>query len=163
MNDLKNISSATEQRQRLHTLCRFLSARICYRFMLILLSVTGLFFTLSGRSQFAPYGIALMCLILPAFLTGSSPKNEKKENSEFPLSGLYRRYHYSPSVFNSYRISLLLGMFLLFIWHQVQSDPVTLCSFSMALLYLAVNLALYPVLSRILFLILHCRLMSGCL
>lgn len=161
MNDLKNISSATEQRQRLHTLCRFLSARICYRFMLILLSVTGLFFTLSGRSQFAPYGIALMCLILPAFLTGSSPKNEKKENSEFPLSGLYRRYHYSPSSFNTYRISLLLGMLLLFVWHLVQPAPITVFGVSVALLYLALNLALYPALSRILFLIFHRRLMNG--
>ncbi len=161
MNDTENTPSATEQRQRLHTLCRFLSARLCYRFMLILLSVTGLFFTLLGRSQFAPYGIALVCLILPAFLTGSSPENTKKENSEYPLSGLYRRYHYSPSVFTAYRISLLLGMLLLFAWHKVQSVPVTLCGISVALLYLALSLALYPILSRILYFIFHRRLMSG--
>lgn len=162
MNDNKNSSSAPDQRQCLQALCRFLSARICYRFMLILLSGTGLFFTLCGSSQFAPYGIALVCLILPAFLTGSSSETTtKKENSNVPLSGLYRRYHYSPSSFNTYRISLLLGMLLLFIWHLVQPTPITVFGVSVALLYLALNLALYPVLSRILFLIFHRRLMNG--
>ena len=160
MNDIKNTPSAIEQRRQLHALCRFLSARICYRFMLILLSVTGLFFTLCGRSQFAPYGISLVCLILPTFLTGSS-EIKKKENGDFPLSGLYRRYHYSPSVFNAYRVSLLLSMLLLFIWHQVQSVPLTFCGISLALLYLAVNLALYPVLNRLLCVIFHRRLMNG--
>jgi hypothetical protein len=161
MNDIENTPSASEQCQRLHALCRFLSARICYRFMIILLASTGLLFTVCGRSQFAPYGIALVCLILPAFLTGSSSETKRKENSEFPLSGLYRRYHYSPSVFNAYRISLLVGMLLLLAWHQVQSVPVALGGISVALLYLAVNLALYPVLSRILYVIFHYRLMNG--
>ena len=161
MNDTENTLTATEQRKRLLALCRFLSARICYRFMLILLSVTGIILTVCGQSQFAPYGIALVCLILPAFLAGSSAETTKKENSDFPLSVLYRRYHYSPSVYNSYRISLILGMLLLFIWHQVQSVPVTLCGISAALLYLTVNLALYPVLSRILYVLFHCRLMNG--
>ncbi len=161
MNDTENTPTANEQRKRLLALCRFLSAQLCYRFMLVLLTVTGLFLTLLGQSQFAPYGIALVCLLLPTFLTGSSQENTKKENSEVPLSGLYRRYHYSPSFFNAYRISLLLGMLLLFAWHQIQSVPVTLFGISVALLYLAVNLALYPVLGRILYVILHRRLMNG--
>ena len=159
MNDIEN--TATEQRRRLFLLCRFLSARICYRFILTLLFVTGLFFTLCGQTQFAPYGISLVCLILPAFLTGASPETHTKENGDFPLSGLYRRYHYSPSVFTAYRISLLLGMFLLLVWHKVQSAPVTFFGLSIALLYLILNLALYPILSRILYIILHLRLMNG--
>lgn len=161
MNDIKNTTSASEQQQRLLVLCRFLSARLCYRFMLLLLSVTGLFFTLSGRSQFAPYGIALVCLILPAFLTASSHEDTKKENSDAPLSALYRRYHYSPSYFTAYRITLMLCMLLLFIWHKIQLLPITLYGMSVALLYLAINLALYPILSRILYFIFHHRLMSG--
>lgn len=163
MNDIKNTTSASEQRQHLLVLCRFLSARICYRFMLLLLSVTGLFFTLSGRSQFAPYGIALVCLILPAFLTGSSSENTKKENSDSTLSVLYKRYHYSPSYFTAYRITLILCMLLLFVWHKIQLLPITLCGISVALLYLALSLALYPILSRILYLIFHRRLMNGIL
>ncbi|MBQ8548369.1 MAG: hypothetical protein IJ427_07690 [Lachnospiraceae bacterium] len=161
MNDTENLPTAAEQRQHLLVLCRFLSAHICHRFMFILLSVTGLFFTLSGHSQFAPYGIALVCLILPTFLTGSSHKTQEKENGDSPLSVLYRRYHYSPSDFHAYRISLLLGMLLLFAWHQIQTAPVAICGISVALLYLAVNLALYPILSRILYIIFHHRLMSG--
>ena len=161
MNDAENSSTAIEQRRRLLSLCRFLSVRFCYRFMLILLSATGLCLTLCGQSQFAPYGIALVCLILPVFLAGTNSETTKKENCDFPLSVLYKRYHYSPSFYHSYRISLFLGMLLLFIWHQVQSVPVTLCGISTALLYLTVTLGLYPVLSRILYVIFHRRLMSG--
>lgn len=161
MNDTKHTLTAAEQRRRLLALCRFLSARFCYRFMVILLSVTGIVLTIYGQSQFAPYGIALVCLILPAFLSGSSAETIKKENSDIPLSVLYRRYRYSPSVYNSYRISMILGMLLLFIWHQIQAVPVTLCGISVALLYLTVNLALYPVLGRILYVLFHFRLMSG--
>ncbi len=162
MNDTVNTPSASEQRQRLHALCRFLSARICYRLMLILLSATGLILTVLGQSQFAPYVIALVCLILPSFLTGPSRENTKKENSEFPLSGLYRRYHYSPSAFTAYRISMLFCMLLLFVWHKVQATPITVCAISVPLLFLAINLFLYPILSRILYFIFHRRLMNGC-
>lgn len=161
MNTVKHTSSATRQRQTLLVLCRFLSACFCYRFILVLLAVTGLCFTLCGHSQFAPYGTALVCLILPAFLSGSPQKNTKKENNDSPLSALYRRYHYSPSVFTAYRISLLLCTLLLFVWHMVQSDPVTLFGISVALLYAIVILALYPILSRIFYLLFHHRLMTG--
>lgn len=161
MNDTANNSSPAEQRQRLSALCRFLSARFCYRFMLLLLSFTGLCMSLNNQPQFAPYGIALVCLLLPAFLTGSAPENKKKENNELPLSVLYRRYHYSPSLFQTYRITALLCMFLLLVWHKVQSVPVTLYGLSVALLYLALYLALYPVLGRILYLVFHRRLMRG--
>ena len=161
MNDTENLASSYEQRQSLSVLCRFLSVRICCRFIPLLLSVTGVFLTLSGRSQFAPYGIALVCLVLPVFLTSSARENTKKENSDFPLSGLYRRYHYSPSYYSSYRITLILCMLLLLVWYKTQHLPVTLCGISVPLLYLAVNLALYPLLSRILYLIFHHRLMNG--
>lgn len=161
MNDTKNNTSPSEQRHRLSVLCRFLSARFCYRFMLLLLSATGLHLSLSHNAQFAPYGIALVCLILPIFLTGSSRETEKKENSDLPLSVLYRRYHYSPSDFTAYRITLMLCMLLLLIWHMVQSAPVSLWGVSVALLYLSLALALYPLLSRILYLIFHRRLMNG--
>ena len=163
MNNIQNLTAATKQRQRLFSLCRFLSVRICYRIMLLLLSVTGLFYTLLGQSLFAPYGIALVCLILPAFLSGSSYEDAKKENSDAPLSGLYRRYHYSPAFFTAYRIALILCALLLLVWHKVQSPPITLCGASLPLLYLVISLALYPILSRILCFIFHRRLMNGLL
>jgi len=160
MNDIKHTPATYEQRQRLLALCRFLSVCFCYRFTLVLLAVTGLCFTLCGHSQFAPYGTALVCLILPVFLSGSQ-KNTKKENNDSPLSVLYRRYRYSPSVFSAYRISLLLCTLLLFVWHMVQPDPVTLFGISVALLYAVVTLALYPILSRVFYLLFHHRLMTG--
>ncbi len=161
MNNSEYTTSAIGQRQRLLVLCRFLSARICYRFMPVLLAGTGLVLSLLGQSQFAPYGIALVCLILPSFLTGSSSETTKKENSDIPLSGLYRRYHFSPSVFTAYRISLLLCILLLLAWHMIQSVPVTVFGISIALLYLATTFALYPLLSHILFAVFHHRLMHG--
>lgn len=155
--------SAPSQRQSLLTLCRFVVTRLMYRLMLLLLSVTGLFLTLSHRTQFAPYGIVLLCLLLPAFLNDSltSRLNPKKENNDTPLHSLYRRYHYSPIVFTEYRISLLLCMLLLLIWHKVQSPALTLFGASLPLLYIVLCLALYSILSRGLFLILHHRLMNG--
>lgn len=161
MNDSLNTTSATEQRQRLFALCRFLSARACHRLMLLLLAAVGLFFTALGQSLFAPYGIAMVCLILPIFLMGASREQTEKENNDSPLSVLYRRYHYSPSDSTAYRISLLLCMLLLLIWHKVQSPVIALFGISLPLLYLALSLALYPILSRILCLWFHRRLMNG--
>lgn len=161
MNDTTKNSSASGQRQSLFTLCRFLSARFCYRFMIILSAAVGVLLTLCGQSLFAPYGISLVCLILPSFLSGSSANDAKKENNDNPLSVLYKRYHYSLSSFHAYRISLLLGMVLQLAWYITQKTPLTLWGVSVPLLFLAVNLFLYPILSRILFLILHRRLMNG--
>ncbi len=158
----KNDSSAT-QRHQLFTLCRFLATRISYRFMLLLLSCSGLFLTASGRTQFAPYGIALVTLLLPSFLSDSVQQSKEKENSDIPLSALYKRYHYSPVLYTSYRIALTLCMLLLFVWHKVQTTPFTLFGISVPLLCLALALVLSPVLSRILFLLFHRRLMSGTL
>lgn len=161
MNNLKKNDSASEQRRQLFTLCRFLSVRFSCRFMLLLLVFTGLLLNVLQQAQFAPYGIALVCLLLPSFLNGSASRTKQKENSEIPLSFLYKRYHYSPSLFTSYRITLTICMLLLLVWHPVQSTPLTLFGISVPLLYLTLCLALCPVLSRVLFLILHRRLMSG--
>lgn len=162
MNHFKKSNLASEQRRQLLTLCRFLSVRISYRFMLLLLVFTGLFLTVLQQTLFAPYGIALVCLLLPSFLNGSSSAlTKQKENSEIPLSVLYKRYHYSPVQFTVHRITLILCMLLLLIWHMVQTHPLILFGVSVPLLYLILCLALYPVLSRVLFLILHHRLMNG--
>ena len=159
MNTFKKTASVQSQRQPLLILCRFLAIRISYRFMLVLLSATGLILTIQQRTLFAPYGIALVCLILPAFLSDSVQK--KKENSDTPLSALYKRYHYSPITYVTNRIALLLCMLLLLSWHMLQHTPLTLFGISLPLLYLALCLILCPVLSRILFFIFHCRLMNG--
>jgi hypothetical protein len=156
-------NSHSEQRQALFALCRFLSARITYRSMLVLLSVTGLLFTVLGQTQFAPYGIALLCLLLPSFLNDSVKANKKQENREFPLSALYKRYHYSPVAFTTYRITLLLCMLLLLIWHSTQIASSRFLGMSVPLVLLALFLALYPVLSRILLFVFHRRLMNGTL
>ena len=159
MNNGKISSSVHTQRQSLLILCRFLAMRISYRIMIILLSATGLFLSLRQTTLFAPYGIALVCLILPAFLGDSVPK--KKENSDTPFSALYKRYHYSPVTFVTNRITLLLCMLLLLAWHMLQHSPITLFGMSLPLFYLALCLILCPVLSRILFFIFHRRLMNG--
>ncbi len=152
-----------EQRQSLLTLCRFLAIRLSYRALLILLAATGVSLSLSQQSQFAPYGIALFCLLLPLYLNDTVKAETKKENSDSPLSVLYRRYHYSPVTFLTYRITLLLCLLLLLIWHIVQPAPPMLFGISLPLLYLASGLALYPLLSRILFFLFHHRLMRGLL
>lgn len=161
MNDSEKNNFASAQRQQLFTLCRFLSVRISYRFMLLLLSSTGIFLTALRRTQFAPYGIALVCLLLPSFLSDSIKAKKEKENSDIPLSALYKRYHYSPVMFTSYRITGTLCMLLLFVWHTLQTPPLTLFGISVPLLYLVLSLALSPILSRVLFFVLHRRLMSG--
>jgi len=145
--------------QPLLTLCRFLAVRMTYRFILLLLTATGILLTLLNRTQFAPYGIALFCLILPSFLNDSVRSAEKKENSDAPLSSLYRRYHYSPVLFNVYRITISICALLLLIWHKFSA--LTVFEISVPLLYLALCLALVPILSRVLFLIFHHRLMNG--
>lgn len=161
MNIIKKTASVQSQRQPLLTLCRFLALRITYRFMILLLFATGLFLTVQQHILFAPYGIALVCLLLPAFLSDSVTPPKKTENSDTPLSALYKRYHYSPVTFVTNRITLLLCMLLLLVWHMLQHSPITLFGMSLPLFYLALCLILCPVLSRILFFIFHRRLMNG--
>ena len=69
--------TASKQRRQLLTLCRFLGIRITYRLMLLLLCGTGLLLTAFGRTQFAPFGIALVCLLLPSFL-GDAVEKQKE-------------------------------------------------------------------------------------
>ncbi len=161
MNNTQKKESSFTQRQQLFTLCRFLAARTTYRGLLLLLSVTGLFLTVVGRTQFAPYGIALVCLLLPSFLNDAVKQDKEKENSDISLSALYKRYHYSPVMYTSYRITITLCLLLLFVWHKVQSVPFTLFGISVPLLYLALGLASSAILSRILLFVFHRRLMSG--
>ena len=155
--------TASAQRDRLFTLCRFLGIRLSYRIMLLLLSGTGLLLTVLGKSQFAPYGIALICLLLPIFLSGAEKEPKEKENSDLALSALFKRYHYSPVMYVSYRITYILCMLLLLIWHLTQATPLTLFGVSVPLLYLALGLALSVVLGRVLFFLFHRRLMNGIL
>ena len=155
--------TASAQRDRLFTLCRFLGIRLSYRIMLLLLSGTGLLLTVLGKSQFAPYGIALICLLLPVFLSGAEKEPKEKENSDLALSALFKRYHYSPVMYVSYRITYILCMLLVLIWHLTQATPLTLFGVSVPLLYLALGLALSVVLGRILFFLFHRRLMNGIL
>lgn len=163
MNPFDNTDSSAKKRQSLRILCRFLALRITYYTMLVLLAVTGVLLTARKLSQFAPYGIAFFCLLLPSFLNDSLEKKAKKENSDFPLSFLYKRYHYSPVSYLAYRICLTAGILLLFAWHLVQAVPVTVFGVSVPLLYLSLCLLLPLVLSRILFLLFHHRLMNGTL
>lgn len=155
--------TASKQRRQLLTLCRFLGIRITYRLMLLLLCGTGLLLTAFGRTQFAPFGIALVCLLLPSFLGDAVEKQKEKENDDILLPELYKRYRYSPSMYTSYRITVTLGMLLLFVWHVVQVTPFTLFGFSVPLLYTALCLALSALLGRILYLFFHRRLMGGTL
>ncbi len=155
--------TASTQRDRLFTLCRFLGVRLSYRIMLLLLTGTGLLLTVLGKSQFAPYGIALICLLLPFFLSGAEKEPKEKENSDLALSALYKRYHYSPVMYVSYRITYILCMLLVLIWHLTQATPLTLFGVSVPLLYLALGLALSVVLGRVLFFLFHRRLMNGIL
>lgn len=161
MNRSEKNASASAHRQQLFTLCRFLAVRISYRFLLLLLSSTGLFLTVLGRTQFAPYGIALLCLLLPSFLNDAVKQDTEKENSDVSLSDLYKRHHYSPVMFTSYRITVTLCMLLLLAWHKLQATPLTLFGISVPLLYLVLSLALSPILSRVLFFRFHRRLMNG--
>lgn len=161
MQTRQHTTDSTATRQPLLTLCRFLSARYSYLFMLALLSVTGILLSFTGRTQFAPYGITLLCLLIPSFLNDSSKEQTKQENNDSPLSVLYKRYHYSPIAFKNYRIALYLCMLLLPLWHKFQSPALTLFGISVPLLYTALSLAVYPILSHVLFFILHRRLMNG--
>lgn len=163
MEPEESTQNTKEQRQVLLILCRYLSLRLLHRFMLILLSVTGILLSLINRPLFAPYGIAVLCLILPPFISGSYTSDSKKENGDTPLSVLYDRYHYSPIALLSYRVSFLLCSLLLFFWHFLQNPELLLFGISLPLLYLAVNLASYPIASRLLFRYFHHRLMSGSL
>lgn len=156
-------NTASAQHRQLLTLCRFLGMRVTYRLMLLLLSGTGLLLTLLGRTQFAPYGIALVCLLLPSFLSDAVEKQKEKENDDILLPALYKRYRYSPVMYTSYRITVTLCMLLLFVWHAVQTTPFTLFGISVPLLYVALCLGLSALLGRILYLFLHHRLMSGTL
>lgn len=67
-----------KHRQALLFLCRFLALRLLHKVMLVLLSVTGLVLSFLDRTQFAPYGIAILCLLLPSFICGSSSGSEKR-------------------------------------------------------------------------------------
>lgn len=163
MEPEESTQNTKEQRQALLLLCRFLSLRLLHRFMLILLSATGILLSLLARPQFAPYGIAVICLILPPFISGSYTNGSKKENGSTPLSVLYDRYHYSPIAFLSYRVSFLLCSLLLFCWSFLQNSELLLFSIPLPLLYLAVNFAFYPIASQLLFRYFHHRLMNGSL
>jgi len=149
-----------KHRQALLLLCRFLTLRLLHKIMLVLLSATGLVLSLLDRTQFAPYGIAVICLLLPSFLCGASSHTEKKDG-DAPLSDLYHRYRCSPVAFSSYRITFLLCSLLLLFWHFLQNTPLLLLGASLPLIYLAINLALYPLVSRLLFWYCHRRLMDG--
>ncbi len=161
MNHSEPNDSSSAQRRQLFTLCRFLSVRLSYRFMLLLLSATGFILTALGRTQFTPYGIALICLILPSFLCDAVKQKQEKESNDIPLSALYKRYHYSPAMYSSYRITLTLCALLLLIWHTVQTTPFTVWNLPAPLVYLALLLILPLILARLLFFLFHHRLMSG--
>ena len=160
MTEQEKTLSGHDAGQSLSTLCRFLAARLCYRFSLLLLFGTGILLSLCHRSQFAPYGIALLCLLLPLYIN-SAAEQTKKENSDSALSVLYKRYHYSPVSFSNYRHMQSLCILLLIVWHGLQSPAVTLGRISLPLLYAAILLAGYPLLSRVLTFIFHRRLMNG--
>lgn len=161
MNTEEHTEQSKNQKQTLFSLCRFLSLRLMYRSMLILLFVTGIVLSLIHRAQFAPYGIAVVYLLLPSFINFSADTSAKKENNDTPLSILCNKYHYSPSALFSYRISYFLCSLLLFIWHLIQTPVLYLGGLSLPLFYLILNLALFPIISRILFWNLHHRLMEG--
>ncbi len=155
----RSLSEHTADRS-LSILCRFLAARIFYRFSVLLLFATGLILSLFSIHLFAPYCIALLCLLLPLFVTEPS-EEQKNENSDSALSVLYKRYHYSPVSFLNYRRMQSLCILLLIVWHSLQSPAITLFRISLPLLYAAILLAGYPILSRILTFIFHRRLMNG--
>ena len=161
MNNRTNTDSTPNNRQSLLLLCRFLSVRLTYRIMLVLFVSTGIILAITDRTLFAPFGMALLSLLLPSYINGSVTQTTKKENSNTPLFSLFQRYHYSPIAFSSYRITVTLGLFLLFLWHIVQAEPILLFGISLPLLLLALCLALSPVLSGVLFFCFHRRLMSG--
>lgn len=163
MEPEESTQNTKEQRQALLLLCRFLSLRLLHRIMLILLSATGILLSLIARPQFAPYGIAVICLILPPFISGSYTDSSKKESGNTPLSVLYDRYRYSPIALLSYRVSFLLCSLLLFLWYFLQNSGLLLCGIPLPLLYFAFNLAFYPIASRLLFRYFHHRLMNGSL
>lgn len=162
MDQTKKRTDSSDNKQQLLLLCRFLGVRISCLIMAFLLSGTGIILTLFGKTQFAPYGLALICLLLPVFISGSS-QDAKKENRDRPLSLLFRRYHYSLSSFTAYRITLWVCMLLLLIWHIIQAMPLTLFGFSVPLLFLALCLALTTISGRVLFFFFHHRLMNGTL
>ena len=163
MKTRQSSQSSCNERQILFTLCRFLSARFLYRFMLLLLSGIGILLSILGRTQFAPYGICVVCLLLPSFLHDSLEKKQKKENSDSPLFYLYKQYRYSPVLFAEYRISLTICAVMLFIWYLLQPSALRLLGLSVPLLCTLLCLALYPLVSRILFFRLHHRMMNGIL
>jgi len=160
MNDTEYKDNPIYQRQILLSLCRLISLRLLHKGTILLLFATGALLSLLGKSQFAPYGIALIYLLLPTFIGNSTQETAKKENSA-PLAYLCGKYHYSPSAFFSYRISFLLCSALLFCWHISLRTPLQLGRISLPLFYLAIHLALYPILSRLFFLLLHRKLMDG--
>lgn len=151
-----------KQRQALFLLCRFLTLRLLHKIMLVLLFSTGLVLSFSDRTQFAPYGIAVICLLLPSFICGASSDTEKK-GGDAPLSSLYHRYRCSHAAFFSYHITFLLCSLLLLCWHFLQKTPLLLLGASLPLIYLALNLAFYPLVSYVLFWYCHRRLMDGSL
>lgn len=163
MKTRQSSQTSSTERQLLFTLCRFLAARFLYRFMLLLLSGIGILLSVLGRTQFAPYGICVVCLLLPSFLQDSLEKNKKKENSDSPLFHLYKRYRYSPVSFSGYRISLTICAVMSLIWYKLQPSALLLFGLSVPLLCTLLCLALYPLISRILFLWFHHRMMNGIL
>ena len=161
MNENKLTQISNNPRQVLLSLCRLIALRMLHKAAVLLLFGTGIFLSLTDHAQFAPYGIALIHLLLPTFIDNATPKNAKKENSASPLALLCGKYHYSLSAFFSYRISFLVCSLLLFCWHFLSNTSLMAGRLSVPLLYLALHLALYPILSRIRFLRLHRKLMDG--
>lgn len=157
----RNDTAGTQQKQMLLALCRFLTLRTIRTIGVSVLFGIGLLLSLTGHSQFAPYGIAMLYLLLPVFLEGNAPA-QKKENKDTVLSSLCTKYHYSLFSALYYRISYLLCAFLLLAWHLLSPMPLSFAlELPLPLLLLASLLAAYPVASRILYLRLHKKLMDG--
>ena len=83
----RNDTAGTQQKQMLLALCRFLTLRSLRTIGVSVLFGIGFLLSLTGHSQFAPYGIAMLYLLLPVFLEGNAP-TQKKENKDTVLSSL---------------------------------------------------------------------------
>ena len=150
-----------QQKQLLFSLCRFLTLRAIRRISVGVLFGIGILLSFLGERRFAPYGTAMLCLLLPVFLEGNASA-QKKENKDTVLSSLCTRYHSSLFSMFCYRISYLLCSFLLLFWHILTPTLLPFAGgLSLPLLLLVINLAAYPIASRILFCYFHNKLMAG--
>lgn len=149
-----------KKRQELLVICRFLSLRTTHFLLAALLFLCGLLFSLEKDPQFPPYSIALFTIMVPFVLDAAIPEKEKK-NSSSGLSVLADRCCYSPASAFHHRIAYYSCCVLLLLWHMLQKTPLEFCGISIPLLFLAIALAVYPVLSYLFYLLFHFRLMSG--